>query len=120
MFSWLNVLGCSYFSKISKTKTKSKLYRKLPHQRHPTPYLCNLSHHIRITDHPAIQPRRCILPIPALCGVGCFEDQLPPAVIDYHAELPDQIGGCYRSEDVVQAVVVDSYIRGGFNIGKKY
>ncbi|KAF0201387.1 MAG: hypothetical protein FD170_2704 [Bacteroidetes bacterium] len=92
----------------------------LPDQHHTPPHLHHLPHNIRITDHPAINPHRCILPIPILCGVGCFEDQLPPAVVDYHAELPGQIGGCYRSEDIVQAVVVDSYIRGGFNIGKKY
>jgi hypothetical protein len=63
----------------------------LLNQRHPTPHLHNLPHHIRITDHPSIHPRRCILPIPSLNRVICFKDPLPPAVVDYHAELTNQI-----------------------------
>ncbi len=83
-----------------------------PHQRHPTPHLHNLPHHIRITDHPAIHPCRCILSIPALCRVSGFEDQLPPAVVDYHAEHAHPFVIYYRAEGVVQAVVV-----GGKGIG---
>jgi hypothetical protein len=55
---------------------------------------------VAVADQPAIHPRRCILPIPACGIIGCFEDHLPPSVADYHAELTDQIGGCYQTEGI--------------------
>ncbi|MPL99067.1 hypothetical protein SDC9_45282 [bioreactor metagenome] len=87
----------------------------LLNQRHPTPHLHNLPHHIRKTDHPAIHPRRCILPIPTLCRVGSFEDHLPPAIVDHHAEHTHSSVINYRTEGVVQAVVV-----GGEGVGSTY
>ena len=67
---------------------------------------------VDVTDHPTINPRRSILPIPALGRVVGFEDHLPPAVVDYHAELTNQIACSNRPEGVVQAVVV-----GGEGVG---
>ncbi len=82
---------------------------QLPHQHHTPPQLRNLPHHIRITDQPAIHPCRGILPIPACGIIGCFEDHLPPAVVNYHAELTNQVFICNRAEGVIQAVIQHFY-----------
>ena len=71
-------------------------------------YLNHLLHQIRTTDYPAINPCRCILPIPTFRGLAGFEDALSPAVENHHDELPYQNAGAYGAEDIVQTVVVGS------------
>ena len=87
----------------------------LPDKRHTPPQLAHLPQIIRIRYCPRINSRRCILPIPALCRVGCFIDQLPPAVVDHHAEHTHSFVINHRAEGVVQAVVV-----GGEGVGSTY
>ena len=88
------------------------LYRKLPHQHHPTPHLKHLPGMVAVTYQPAIHSRCGILTIPALSGVGGFKLPLAPGVVNDHAKLAKAVVISNGAESVVKAVAV-----GGEGVG---